>query len=364
MSARCVTVRSVAFSTLSALALGGCGLTYSRLPEIWDETDPDATYHMEVQVKKAIYCELKAAALEIKADIADCKRKQDQGIKPELISNNFRPIHYWDDRGHDIATAEDQWFPDSWGILVQLTIQAEEKSSATPNVSFKTPMHNVPVNFPGETIGATGALAAVTYGPLSVAQSFALGVGGQVSSDNTRYDKYTAFYSAAQLNVSTLSTGTGPCRSDVFGDDPKSSSSPFLNAANLGIRDWLESAVRVINWERTSRKNENGLGPPIAVSGAAPDSSTYDNKFIVVTDANIAPNWNLVRIGTPATPMFDAMRTRTHELLMTVGPGANPTAISATTKTGQTMVNLSNAAANAFFANQIGSAVANALRPQ
>ncbi len=66
MSARCVTVRSVAFSTLSALALGGCGLTYSRLPEIWDETDPDATYHMEVQVKKAIYCELRQPRLKSK----------------------------------------------------------------------------------------------------------------------------------------------------------------------------------------------------------------------------------------------------------------------------------------------------------
>ena len=335
-------MRRLALIFLSSMTLVGCGLTYSRLPEIWDQTDPDATYHMEVQVKQAIYCELKKAAADIKS---------------------LRPITRETNSGHNIATAEDQWFPDSWGVLVQLTIQAEEKSSLTPGVTFKTPMHNAPVNFPGETIGATGALAAVTYGPLSVPQSFGLGFGGQLSSDNMRSDKYNTYYSAQQLNVQSVPGGAGPCRDDVFDGDPRTSSSPFVDASNLGIREWLKAAVRVINFERSSRVKENGEGPPIQATGAASDSSTYDNKFIIVTDANIAPNWNLVRISTPSTPLFDASRTRTHELIMTVGPGANSFKLSTT---GQRILSVepSTGAANAFNAALIGSAVSNALRAQ
>ena len=323
-------------------ALAGCGLTYSRLPEIWDRTDPDATYHMEVQVKQAIYCELKKAAADIKT-LTPIKR----------VLNN----------GRDVATKEDQYFPDSWGVLSQLTLQAEEKSALTPGATFKTPMHNVPVNFPGETIGATGALAAVTYGPLSVPQSFGLGLGGQLSSDNLRSDKYNTYYSAQQLNVPSAGDGSGPCRDNVFGDDPKTTSSPFVDASNLGIREWLKSAVRVINFERSSRAAKNGEGPPLSATGTASDSSTYDNKFIIITDANIAPNWNPVRIGTPSTPLFDASRTRTHELIMTVGPGANSFKISTTTGRPTLSVEPSAGALDAFNAALIGSAVSNAIRP-
>jgi hypothetical protein len=340
---------------LLSIIVSSCGLTEARLPEVWDASKPNAVFDMEAQIKQAIYCQLIYAAHDV------------QGL-PWLGREQ--------NTGQDIATGEDQYLPDSWGVLVQLTIQAEEKSSATPNVTFKTPMHNVPVNFGGETIGATGALAAITYGPLSVAQSFGLGVGGQLSSDNTRSDKYNVYYSAKQLNFAAQQlnkppTNSGPCRQGylpgaAIGSDQKSSSSPFLNADNLGIREWLQTAVQVINWERTSRVDESGEGPPIVLQagGSATDSSTYDNKFIIVTDANIAPNWNLVRIGTPATPMFDAMRTRTHELIMTIGPGAN--SFKTDKKTGKTVLTVepSGGASSAFLATQIGAAVANALRSQ
>ncbi len=329
-----------AFMLLYMFALSGCGTTVSQLPEIWDRSDPEATYDMETQVKRAIYCELKKGTDDIK---------------------RLKPIQRLDNRGRNIATDADGLLPDTWGILSQLTLQVDEKSSLTPSVAFKTPIHNAPVNFPGETIGATGALAAVTYGPLSVPQSYSLGFGGQLSSQNTRSDKYNTYYLAKQLKIGY--PGQGVCRDDYLRNDHKSTSSPFLDASNLGLREWLKTAVQVINFERSSRASANGEGPPLGPSGAnAPDSSTYDNKFIIISDGSITPTWNLVRIGTPTTPLFDASRTRTHELIMTLGPGAEP---AKETKKGRPKIVSTGPtldARDAFNAALIGAAVANAIR--
>jgi hypothetical protein len=252
--------RSIAVSIPLAVVLGGCGLSNSALPEIWDRTDPDATYHMEVQVKHAIYCELKRAAIDVRQLQAP------------------RRLH--DDK--DVTSANDSYLPDPWGVLVQLTLQVDEKSALTPGVSLKTPIHNAPVNFPGETIGATGALAAVTYGPLSVAQSYSLGLNGTLSSENIRYDKYNFYYAARDL-VLPITEGSS-CYTNVPNIlGPKSSSSPLIDASNLGLQEWLLSAVRVIDYHRSSRAAANDEGIPLGTSGSfVSDSANYDNKFIIV----------------------------------------------------------------------------------
>ena len=130
-----------------------------------------------------------------------------------------------------------------------------------------------------------------------------------------------------------------------------------------GRCEWLVNAVRVINFERSSRASINGEGPPIEASGTASDSSTYDNKFIIITDASAVATWSLVRIGTPATPLLDAMRTRTHELIMTVGPGAKSFEVSKSTGRRTLTEGPTAGAIDAFNAALIGSAVSNALRP-
>jgi hypothetical protein len=321
------------------LALGGCGLTYSALPEVWDRFDPDAIYHMEVQVKHAIYCELKRAAIDAR------------GLP-------------WHDRlqyGTKVSTEADIPFPDNWGVQITLTLQADEKSALTPGLSLKTPLHNAPVNFRGETIGATGLLAAITYGPASIMQSYSLGLGGTLSSQNVRYDKYNFYYTARDLTEpftegSSCVTGVP----HILG--PKTTSSPFVDASNLGIHEWLLSAIRVIDYHRSSREATSGEGTP--TGGATSDSSNYDNKFTIVSDATVSPTWNLVRIGTPTAPLFDANRTRLHELLMTVGPGTFKLEKAARGKQIVRAVLPSESARESHFASQIGSAVANAIRGQ
>src|SRR5262249_40164510 len=97
------------------------------------------------------------------------------------------------------------------------------------------------------------------------------------------------------------------------------------------------------------------------------DSSQYDNKFIIITDATMAATWSLVRFSTPSSPLVDANRTRTHELLMTLAPGSTSFQ-PVKNKSGQIVLRQvtgpSQAAIDAYNAALIGSAVSNALRPQ
>lgn len=299
-----------------ASALGGCGLGYSRLPEVWDQAaDPNATRDMERQVKNAIYCQLKLGKEDIRSLPV-----------PERLVN-----------GSKVSTAEDAYMPSSWGVLIQLTLQADEKSSLTPGASYKTPLAN--------------------------SQTFSFGLGGQLSSENIHYHKYNFYYSAKDLAEPMIGSTCEP----GFPLGPKTSSSPFVDASNLGIREWLVDAVQVIDFHRSSRAAPNGEGPPLGAAGTQSDSSQYDNKFIIVTDASMAATWSLVRLSTPSSPLFDTTRTRTHELLMTLAPGATsfqPTA----DKKGNVVVRAvrgpSQSAIDAHNAALIGSAVANALRPQ
>jgi len=84
----------------------------------------------------------------------------------------------------------------------------------------------------------------------------------------------------------------------------------------------------------------------LAVSGTTgnvpkyePQAVSLEIKFVVVTSGNATPTWKLVRVSAnTGAPLFGVGRTRTHDLIITVGPNnANAT--------------------NAHLASQIGAAV-------
>jgi hypothetical protein len=307
------------FAVMAFFLQSGCGLSVSQLPEVWDRTGPYATAEMEMQIKRAIFCELRDAAIAARG------------------SNKSRYFY----RDVEVTSAADVPFADSWGAQVTLTLTADEKTALTPNVTFKNAL--APSN--------------------GVAQNFNLGVAGTLSSQNVRYDKYNFFYTAYDL-ISHAGEGD-ICHSPpakLLG--PASSSSPFVDASQLGIREWLPGAVAVSDFQRSSRASLTGEGPALGSGGSfTSDSATYDNKFVIVSDGSIAPTWTLVKIATGSSSLLDLNRTRTHELLITISPGAITIAKDKTTKklTVRT-VGPSPTAINSHFASQIGSAVSAALQ--
>jgi hypothetical protein len=305
-----------------AVAESGCGLSVAQLPELWDQSVPYATERMEMQIKTAIFCELRKGAI--------------------LARTNNKSEYYYDKE--NVTSPNDLPFADNWGVQVTLILTADEKSSLTPNVSLKSPIH-----------------PAVVFGQ-SVARSFTMGLGGTLSSEDVRYDKFNFYYTAGDL---INGAGSG----DICGTPPtallgpKSTSSPFIDGINLGIKEWLPGAVTVSDFQRSSRASKNGEGPALGTSGSfVSDSATYDNKFVIVSSGNVTPTWNLVRVATGSSTFLDMNRTRTHELLITIGPGTTKEVTDKKTrKTVRVNTGPSSAALNSHLASEIGSAVSAAI---
>ncbi|MGB9368154.1 MAG: hypothetical protein WCE79_19290 [Xanthobacteraceae bacterium] len=296
----------------------------SQLTEVWDQAQSYPAARMEMQIKRAIFCELRRGAVEAR--------------RINTVRNTFR--------GKNVTTADDIPLADSWGAQVSLTITADEKSTLTPSLLLKNPL----------------APAAVFGEP--VAQSYTTAIGGALSSQNVRYDKFDFYYTVADL-VNHAGPGDG-----CHGDPPAiqgspSTSSPFVNPTQLGIFEWLPGAVAVTTYQRSSRAALSGEGPALGGDSFSSDAITYSNKFVIISSANVAPVWDLVRVGTGTSPLFDANRTRTHELLITIGPGSFK--LETEKSTGRKRIvstGPSRSARDSHFASQIGSAVATAVRPR
>jgi hypothetical protein len=76
-----------------------------------------------------------------------------------------------------------------------------------------------------------------------------------------------------------------------------------------------------------------------------PDTVSIEIKFVIVSNGNVTPTWKLVRVSanTGSTPFFGMGRTRTHDVIITIGPKTRATA-------------------NTHLASQIGVSVSNANR--
>jgi len=301
-----------------APALASCGTAIPQIPEVWDLiADTQATQHMEMQIKQSIFCELRTAI--------KLARKQYQ-----------TKISY---HGKIVSTAEDEPVPDDWSAQVTLTFTVDEQSKITPGATLLWPYKP----------------------PLAATDSFSLGFGGQVSSDANRIDKYETFYTVAEL-ANTLSNYDNCSVPPTTRLGPPSHSSPFVILDDLGITKWLPAASEVTAYLRSSRAAPNGEGPPLGGSFAS-DSFSYDVKFVIVSDGNVTPSWKLMKVTTSTSTFFDTSRTRTHELLITIGPGQTSTVTNAKGQKVKVTTAPSTAAANSHLAQEIGSAVATSLRP-
>jgi hypothetical protein len=305
-----------------AIAIAGlqtsCGIGIADIADVIDRGDPQARTHLELQIKQAIFCELKKGA-------SDARK------------NNSITYHH---QGTNVTSLDDGPFPDTWGAQVSFTLTTDEKSTLTPGLTMKYP------RVPG--VSKAG----------DVARGFNLGFGGVFSSQNVNYDKYDFYWTAAQLTAGGEKCNPPP--KALLG--PESKSSPFVTGSGLGAAEWLPGAIAVVNFRRSSREAANGEGKAIGAKGTS-DTATYSNKFVIVTSGNITPTWTLVRVTANNAALLDLSRTKTHELIITVGPGEFQLA---TSLTGQATVltGPSQSTLNAQLAAQIGSAVAAAVRGQ
>ena len=295
--------------------LSGCGLTTPDIKEIWDEDvvlpngapgglKITGTALIEHEIKRKVFCELRDAihaANKIPLEQSSTLHGKQSPYQPGLI-------------------------PESWIAAVSISLQVDESSSLTPGVTFNEVLANATKSF--------------VHSVVTVGQSYNFGIGGTLSSTATRIDKFDPVYSVADLGKPYAKDSTCLPQNDLYkamGVSPPRSS-PFIIESDLGIKDWLLGAGIV-----------NALLRSTPIKGTSPDKSvpntiSYEIKFVIVSNGNLTPTWKLLKISANTSgTLYTAGRTRTHDLIVTIGP---PT----------------QATSNTHLASQIGNVVSNANR--
>jgi len=197
----------------------------------------------------------------------------------------------------------------SWGAQITLTLTVEEKSTLNPTA---------------------------VWTPLTPASAvFTLAGSATLSADATRIDKVNFYYSVAQLYK------RAPCKTGV---QPKNGvASSLLIQSDLKLAQWLQDQVTPV---ATGEVNQ-----PTSASGIFKQNVlSHEVKFEVVSTGGLTPAWKLVRANFNQTgTLVAATRDRTHDLLITFGPGDSK---------GLT----SQAANDSHLASEIGLAVSSSGR--
>ncbi len=300
-------LRSLATAFLASAPLYGCGLRVPDIAEVWD--GPDGTKQLEFEIRRTIFCELKKAAME-------------------AGQYYFEASEYSTGK----TTSKSPLLPDDWVAELTLQLQVDESISANPGVAFNTPMHSAITNFGGEYLAPSGsALSTVTYPFFSTPQLYSLGLGATLSSTATRIDRINAYWTMGYLKkpprANTACTGAPDPYLDPNNPyDRPSSSSPFLLQSELGIKKWLLESLENEKLLPSNKVRSSGAPTSDSKSGSStgkdPDELQEEIKFVIVSSGNITPTWKLVRVSAnTGAPLFGLGRTRTHDLLITIGPG-------------------------------------------
>jgi len=168
-------------ATVSTCALlAGCGVTVPPIQEIWDKPPGTDGYPipLESDIKYRVFCDIKDAVY----DVLFLRLFGPNGPSLEelgAIETNYK--NYLEKlKDKNEVTLLDM------GIQVSLTLTIDETSGLSPGLAINTPMA------PATTV-LSSAVKVVTP------QSYAFGLGGNLSSHATRIDKFNFYTTVEQL---------------------------------------------------------------------------------------------------------------------------------------------------------------------
>jgi hypothetical protein len=176
--------------------------------------------------------------------------------------------------------------PAGWAAQVTLDLQVDETGTLNPGATFLR--------------------------PLAGTDTFTFGIGGTLSSQGTREDKFGVYW-----NLDKLKSVKGTsCDSDAQPDHGSS----LLLESDLKIQEWLYNSLYVDYFTPSSAITKDADG------AFKQEYLSYHVKFVVISSGTATPTWKLARLttGNGSLPFLGANRTRTHDLLMTFGPAYKP----------------------------------------
>jgi hypothetical protein len=262
------------------LAIAGCGTRVPSIEEVWEPVAVGDDLKRKIRTK--IFCETIDAI------------RAAQKI-PYRDNPNSRPVPA---------------LPDNFGVQIQTTITIDENLALNPSVGFQHVMSNANVS------------------GVNVARSIVANASGTISSTATRIDTQYSYYIVGKIAGKERGHEVNTwCKNPVQTGD-LTGSSPLL-IADLGITDYLMKAVYSAAEIPSSKVKVTGG----AAKTAKLDIFSYQIKFVVVTSGGINPVIKLANVATGFgnQAILATGRTRTHELILTFGPGDESGPIQAAT---------------------------------
>lgn len=246
------------YALLGAFMLAGCG---TQIPDM-NQAPADKPFLPEVDLIRHLKCELNLGARDA---LRQYSNESSGGNGVDWIRK--------------------------WQAKVALKLVVDDTTTLNPGITLKQPMQN--------------AISHFVSGNVTAAQSFSLGLGAQVSSQATRTEitTFTVHFDDLLKNqglADDLTDCKGHGRIPILGD-LKIKSFMMANLGTATVPDALPN---------------NGKDSPF-------DALSYQTTFIVTLAGSANPSWNLVHFtGNNAgnNPLFNAMRKRTQDVLITMGP--------------------------------------------
>lgn len=216
-----------------------------------------------------------------------------------------------DFRKKAIPWRQTSWL-DGWGVQVTLNLTVDETSGINPTASWVAPGLSAPSSI------------------------FNLDGGLNLSADATRTDTLNAYYSVQELVKRRCSPESRP-------------GGLFLMQSDLKLKEWLLYVTMLQGTGEIALPNDPE-GP------LKQNVISHEVKFVVVSSGTLTPGWKLTDLSINQSGSFlSAGRTRTHDLIITLGP-MDKALLAKGLKAP------ASAAANIHFAAQIGTAITSGIR--
>ncbi len=307
------------------IALAGCG---TRIPDIHEFYDPQTAEAMIETIQYQAQCEIQKSVQYLMLDDIDA------------VDAAWRIYKY-------VRKPELSWL-NEWAAQVTLVITVDEKGGFNPGISITPPLAPAVSTFSSNKTTVT------------TQQSFSLGLGAGLATDGTRKDTlswlvdFVKFTDRAELEKVRAERDAAYAAAANAGSSKVQmpcghKGSAFVDS-DLAIREWLYAATLPANVHRAGVPD---FAPELQAEAKASkkDVIAHEITFVVTYSGNVTPSWKLLRvsINQGGSSFLSAQRSRTQDLVISMGPKAPDGSVS-------------TAAQNATLAAQIGQAVANAIR--
>ena len=182
-----------------------------------------------------------------------------------------------------------------------MTLTVIENSALNPTVTRTKIFENSVTKFPAN-------------GNVTTPQSFALAVGGTLSSTATRTNVLHLFYRVVIFAKLSSKRFVGQLRALHIADHCGN----VVCEDNFKIYQWLKSTL-FLQYTQVANYNDSSIGQQ------GQNGVSTEIKFEIVSNGNISPAWKIVNVANSGPlPLFSTGRDRTQDIIITIGPLQQP----------------------------------------